>query len=112
VENRYYDLTIVFDRNEGKREGIIKEIADIIAEKQGSIEVIDEWGLKKLAYPIRKKEEGFYLVLRFTSSSDAILPIREILRINEDVLRFLVTKRKKPIPKEQIEQEEEEVNEE
>ncbi|MDI6751251.1 MAG: 30S ribosomal protein S6 [bacterium] len=91
----FYDLLIVFDVGEKKREKVLKGIKSAISEKGGAIEKIEEWGTRRLAYPIKKKNDGFYLILRFTAPPDVIKPIEDILRREEEVLRFLTTGRKK-----------------
>ena len=103
----FYDLLIVFDVGGKKREKVLKEITSVISEKGGVIEKTDEWGARRLAYPIRKKQDGFYLILRFTASPETIKPIEDILRREEEVLRFLATGRKEAVPKEAEEPKEE-----
>ncbi|MEW6680662.1 MAG: 30S ribosomal protein S6 [bacterium] len=112
MENKFYDLMVIFDEKEAKREKITSEITGIINENNGFIEHIDEWGIKTLSYPIKKHLEGFYLLIRFSVKKEAISLISEVLRVSEHVLRFLITKRKKPLPKEEEKENEEEVKEE
>ncbi len=103
----FYDLLIVFDVGGKKREKILKGITSAISEKGGAIEKNEEWGTRRLAYPIKKKNDGFYLILRFTASPETIKPIEDILRREEEVLRFLVTGRKEAVPEEAEEPKEE-----
>lgn len=98
MDKRFYDLLIIFDVREEKREKIISEITDIIKENDGTIEKIDEWGIKTLAYPIKKQTTGFYLLVRFQSSPSCILEISKVLKTEEMVLRFSAAKRKNPLP--------------
>jgi small subunit ribosomal protein S6 len=103
----FYDLLIVFDVEGKKREKILKGITSAISEEGGAIEKTEEWGTRRLAYPIKKKNDGFYLILRFTASPETINSIEDILRREEDVLRFLVTGRKEAVPEEAEEPKEE-----
>ena len=105
----FYDLLIVFDVGGKKREKVLKEIKSAISEKGGAIEKIEEWGTRRLAYPIKKKNDGFYLILRFTAPPDVIKPIEDILRREEEVLRFLTTGRKEAISEEAEEVKEEKI---
>ena len=100
----FYDLLIVFDVGGKKREKVLKEIKSAISEKGGAIEKIEEWGTRRLAYPIKKKNDGFYLILRFTAPPDVIKPIEDILRREEEVLRFLTTGRKEAVSEEEVEE--------
>ncbi|MEG1607024.1 MAG: 30S ribosomal protein S6 [Mucinivorans sp.] len=61
-----------------------------IAENGGTVEHTEEWGLKKLAYPIQKKSTGFYFLMEFTSPSGSIVEALETAyRRDERVIRFL-----------------------
>lgn len=51
----------------------------------------ENWGLKKLAYPIEKKTTGFYQLVQFSASPDTIAPFEVELRRDERILRFLTT---------------------
>ncbi|MEK9149886.1 MAG: 30S ribosomal protein S6 [Candidatus Desantisbacteria bacterium] len=104
----FYDLLIVFDVGGKKREKVLKEIKSAISEKGGAIEKIEEWGTRRLAYPIKKKNDGFYLILRFTAPPDVIKPIEDILRREEEVLRFLTTGRKEAVSEEEAKEVKEE----
>ena len=105
----FYDLLIVFDVAGKKREKVLKEIKSAITEKGGAIEKTEEWGTRRLAYPIKKKGDGFYLILRFTAAPDTIKPIEEILRREEEVLRLLTTGRKEAIQEKSEEPKEEKI---
>lgn len=107
MDKRYYDLLIIFDEKEEKREKVISEIADIIKEKGGICEKIDEWGIKTLSYPIKKQTTGFYLLVRFQSRPSCISEISKVLTMQEMVLRFSLVKRKNPLPIEEENKEEE-----
>ncbi|MFH0775481.1 MAG: 30S ribosomal protein S6 [bacterium] len=103
----FYDLLIVFDVVGKKREKVLKGIKSAISEKGGAIEKTEEWGARRLAYPIKKKNDGFYLILKFTAPGDVIKPIEDLLRREEEVLRFLTTGRKEAIQEEAEEPKEE-----
>lgn len=97
---KFYDLLIVFDVAGKKREKILKEVEAVILEKGGVVEKIEEWGVRRLAYPIKRRQDGFYLILRFTALPERIKVIEDLLRREEEVLRFLATRRKEAISEE------------
>ncbi|MBU1261631.1 30S ribosomal protein S6 [bacterium] len=103
----FYDLLIVFDIGGKKREKVLKGIKSAISEKGGAIEKVEEWGARRLAYPIKKKQDGFYLILKFTAPPETIKVIEDLLRREEEVLRFLATGRKEAVPEEAEEPKEE-----
>lgn len=67
----------------------INRIEVSIKTNGGEIQEIDQWGRKRLAYPINKSKSGFYVVFRYVSPSDAVAKIERDLRLDETVMRFL-----------------------
>ena len=59
----------------------------------GAVEGVDKWGVKKLAYEINFKSEGYYVLMNFTA--DAALPqeLERQMRITDEVMRFIVVKK-------------------
>lgn len=68
----------------------MERIQGLVTRFGGTIDKIDEWGRRKLAYPIEKQTEGMYTFITFTSDGNAPAEIENRLRIMENVLRFLV----------------------
>ena len=66
-------------------EGFIK----IIESFKGVIKKRENWGLRNLAYKINKNRKGHYVLLNIDSSSDAITEYERLMRLNEDIIRFL-----------------------
>ena len=66
-----YELMVIIDPalEDDKKEAAIENVKSIIAEA-GEVSATDVWGLKKLAYPIQKKTEGYYVVMQFTGEPD------------------------------------------
>lgn len=75
--------------------GKIDGISQLITERQGVVEESQRWGKRRLAYPIKKYIEGNYALLRFKLEQADILALRLNLEADQDVLRYLVTKRNK-----------------
>ena len=73
----------------------VKKIEDFIKSKGCKVISKEDWGLKKLAYPIQKKSTGFYFLIEFESEGDLIKPFEiEFIR-DERVMRFLNVKMEK-----------------
>ena len=74
----------------------MKEAVDkfekLLAENGGTILAREEWGLKKLAYPIQGKTTGFYALLQFDVEPEVIAKLETAFRRDERVLRFLTTR--------------------
>jgi small subunit ribosomal protein S6 len=61
-----------------------------ILEKGGArLQAVDNWGLRTLAYPIKKQKQGIYLYTRFLGGSDLVLELERNLRIWQDVVRYM-----------------------
>ena len=71
----------------------VKEVADkfqgVITENGGQIVNLENWGLKKLAYPIQKKSTGFYQLVEFKAEPQVIEKLEINFRRDERVIRFL-----------------------
>ena len=79
------------DRGE---EAIAAQVANFkaLAEQNGSDVVVEEWGTRKLAYPINYKTEGWYVLVTFKAPADLPRELERNLEIYDDVLRYLVVK--------------------
>lgn len=72
-----------------KKEAVIEMVKETISA-DGEVENADVWGNKKLAYPIKKKTEGFYVLITFKAGKDLPKELDRKLRISDDVLRYLI----------------------
>ena len=70
-------------------EEIVEEFIKIIESFKGVIKKRENWGLRNLAYKINKNRKGHYILLNIDSSSDAIVAYERLMRLNEDIIRFL-----------------------
>ena len=77
----------------------VQEVADkfqgVITENGGQIVNRENWGLKKLAYPIQKKTTGFYFLIEFAAEGEIINKLETQYRRDERVIRFLTFKQDK-----------------
>jgi len=73
------------------KDKLLKQISDDITKQKGKIEEAKVWAEKqKLAYRIKKCDEGLYYLLRFSAASDIITKLNELWKINENIIRFLI----------------------
>lgn len=87
-----YELMAVYSLANG--EEAVKELVAKFQrkiEKNATLENIDEWGKRKLAYPINDEPDGYYALYTFTSAPDFPAELERVLNITDGVLRFLVT---------------------
>ena len=74
------------------RDGIIAKFESVVKENGGSVEKVDKWGVKKLAYPINYKTEGYYVLMSFESDVNLITELKRVAGITDGILRRLITK--------------------
>ena len=70
----------------------VSKVRGVITENGGQIISEEDWGLRKLAYPIQKKTTGFYYLMEFTGEGDIIEKLETQYRRDERVIRFLTFK--------------------
>jgi small subunit ribosomal protein S6 len=89
-----YDLNVILDPNLSEAQlQTEKEAIDAqIARAQGELVKLDEWGNQRLAYPIRKLAQGYYLIYRLKLPLDKPKTIEAALRQRDNVMRVLVVK--------------------
>jgi small subunit ribosomal protein S6 len=75
--------------NEEEVKKIIETITSIITKSKGVIENLDEWGRKKLAFPIQKNLEGYYVFVQTEVDGAVIATLERRLKQMEKVLRFI-----------------------
>ena len=73
-------------------EETVKKFQDFLKKQGAKMVAKENWGLKKLAYPIQNKKSGFYHLFEFTAPGEAIGPFEQEFRRDERVMRFLTVK--------------------
>ncbi|HSG29795.1 MAG TPA: 30S ribosomal protein S6 [Candidatus Krumholzibacterium sp.] len=69
---------------------------EIITSRGGVVRSVDNWGKRKLAYPIEKKFEGIYNLMKFSGDNDILNELNRIFRFDDVVLRHLIVVDDKP----------------
>ena len=65
----------------------------MIAELGGTVTTVDKWGMRKFAYPINYKTEGYYVLMIFEAEPTVPAELERQMRNDENVVRFMVTKK-------------------
>ena len=99
-----YEILLLLDPElaEEKQADVVARLRDMIEKGGGTFARHDVWGRRKLAYPIDKKEEGVYHLLSFTSSPETLDELSRVLKIDDDVMRHMATRRPEGGPPEPI----------
>jgi len=89
-----YELVVIFDPSL-EEEAVDKELSKItslLEKEKCEVSNVDKWGIRKLAYPIKKQESGYYIIVYFNGKSGVISELDRINKINDKILRHLVVK--------------------
>lgn len=86
-----YELMFIIDPTleDAKKDETIEKVKEIIAA-DGEVGNVDVWGLRKLAYPIQKKNEGYYVVVEFKAGRDLPKELDRRLKISDAVFRHII----------------------
>tara|TARA_B100000963_G_C22112490_1_gene445516 strand:+ start:43 stop:429 length:387 start_codon:yes stop_codon:yes gene_type:complete len=80
------------DLTSSQFETLIEKFISVIESFKGKIKKKENWGLRNLAYKINKNRKGHYILLNIDANSEAILEYERLMRLDEDIIRFLTIK--------------------
>ncbi|NLG09240.1 MAG: 30S ribosomal protein S6 [Deinococcales bacterium] len=89
-----YDLNVILDPSLSEQQVQVEKDAVALQVERAGGEILDleEWGLRRLAYPIRKGNEGYYLIYRLHLTGETPKTIETALRQRDNVMRVLVVR--------------------
>lgn len=91
--NKYEALYIIDkDVSEESRQAVIDKLSDVVTSRGGEVENVDKWGIRKYAYPINFKSEGFYVLMNFTAAPEVPAEIERLVRIMDETVRVMVVR--------------------
>jgi len=71
---------------------LAQNFSDVIKAQGGEVVKVDNWGLKNLAYRIKKNRKGHYVLLNIVAPAQAIQEYERLMRLNEDIIRYMTVK--------------------
>ena len=86
-----YETTFIVNASleDSQIESTIAHVQEVITRNGGEITALNKWGRKRLAYPIQKKNNGFYVNLEFVAPATAMAQLERVYQLDENTLRFL-----------------------
>ena len=89
---RHYELMVILDPESrgAHRRAVARQFLNVIRKDGGTVEKVDVWGKRRLAYEIKKKAEGIYAVVDVTAEPATVAELDRQLSLNESVLRTKV----------------------
>lgn len=89
-----YELVYIVqaDLDEAALSAVIDRVNDLIKANNGEVKKSERWGKRRIAYPIRKMNEGFYVLANYLLDPLADTELRRSLKYIEQILRFIIKK--------------------
>ncbi|HQE04726.1 MAG TPA: 30S ribosomal protein S6 [Tepidanaerobacteraceae bacterium] len=94
---RKYETIFIVDPNfeADQVNELVEKFKGLIQEQGGQIDGVDDWGKRRLAYPINKQREGYYFLINFTAKPETAQYLERVYKITNGVLRYLIVKNEK-----------------
>ena len=71
---------------------LVSDLSEVIKKEGGEVVKVDNWGLKNLAYRIKKNRKGYYVLLNIVAPAKAVAEYERLVRLNEDIIRYMTIK--------------------
>ena len=71
---------------------LVSDLSEVLKKEGGEVVKVANWGLKNLAYRIKKNRKGHYVLLNIVAPAKAIFEYERLMRLNEDVIRYMTIK--------------------
>lgn len=90
-ERRLYETTFIVNAalEDNDVEAVVNKVLNQISNNSGTIQEINKWGRKRLAYPINKKHNGFYVNIIYQSIPEFIPALERFMTLDDTILRHL-----------------------
>ena len=89
---RLYEVVYILDPalEEGAVDAKLESFHALVTAQGGEVAAVDHWGTRQLAYPVKKQRNGYYVVAQFTAAVDALPEYERLLKLDEEVMRYLL----------------------
>lgn len=87
-----YEILYIIDASvtDEDKEKVIASVSELVKSNGGNTSEPEKWGVRKYAYPINYKSEGFYVLMNFEADDKAPVAITAKLNINKDIVRHMI----------------------
>ena len=88
-----YQLLYIIDNEiaDEEKQTVIDKFSSLIESLGGTVDAIDKWGVRKFAYEIGDKKEGYYVLVKFSADPTVPAEIDRQMRINDQIVRQMIT---------------------
>ncbi|MCF6460969.1 30S ribosomal protein S6 [Clostridium sp. Cult3] len=90
---RKYEAVFIFvpSLEEEKRNQLLDRLKGII-ESDGTVTNVEEWGIRKLAYEINDRTEGYYVIINFETNTETVEELNRVAKISDNIMRHMVVR--------------------
>ena len=89
---RLYEIVYIFDASldQDAINRRLEKYHGLATTGEGAVNAVDHWGIRQLAYAIRRKRSGYYVVAQVTANPANLAEVERVLKLDEDLMRFLI----------------------
>lgn len=89
----YEELFIVRpDATDEEIDPLVEQLKHVVTNASGTVDKVDKWGVRKLAYRVEKRSEGYYVLLQFTATPNTVKEMERRLRVSDLVMKFITVR--------------------
>ena len=90
---RKYELVfIIKPMEEEATQAVVAKFEAMVANNGGTMEKIDRWGKRRLAYLVKDFADGYYCIFHFTGKPETVAELNRVMKITDDILRHMIVK--------------------
>jgi small subunit ribosomal protein S6 len=91
---RNYELVFIVhpDLEQDELNAVVERVKDLVERSDGKVEQIEPWGLRRLAYPVQKRWEGQYVLMRLELEPQSVTQLEHRLGLTEQIMRHLIVR--------------------
>lgn len=107
LRKKVYETTFIVNAtlDDAQIDQVIERFREFLVKNEAEVRTLDKWGRKRLAYPIQKKNNGYYTVCEFSAPSDIAAKLERYYHLDENIMRFLTVQLSEKLLKARQEQE-------
>ena len=102
-----YETFVIVDQDvsDDDRNQFVDRLKEVIADRNGTLVLVDEWGSRKLAYEIKKKPRGYYVRLDYCGTGTLVDELERLFRIDDRIMKYMTVMLSDVVDMEQIREE-------
>ena len=93
IMRKYETLLLISpELNEAERKAVLEIVQGVVLREKGELMLVDDWGVRDLAYPVRKHMRGHYIRLEYSAPGSIVAELERIIRITDGIDKFITVR--------------------